>query len=194
MTHDGAEDDDAALTRAAHEPEAFEPLVARHSDALHAYLDRRAPHASDDLLAEVWLRAFAGRKGFDAARGTARAWLYGVARHVLAAHWRQLGAPDPAVGEATAVDPWHAVDQRLDAEAVTPLIRRVMHDLPAVERELLLLVIWEELTPAEAAAVVGIPQGTARSRLHRARTRLREALTPAGGAYGPAHRLTGDLT
>ncbi|HEY3481327.1 MAG TPA: hypothetical protein VGL02_20735, partial [Streptomyces sp.] len=67
MTHDGAEDDDAALTRAAHEPEAFEPLVARHSDALHAYLDRRAPHASDDLLAEVWLRAFAGRKVFDAA-------------------------------------------------------------------------------------------------------------------------------
>jgi RNA polymerase sigma-70 factor (ECF subfamily) len=194
MTHDGAEDDDAALTRAAHEPEAFEALVARHSDALHAYLDRRAPHTADDLLAEVWLRAFAGRKGFDAARGTARAWLFGVARHVLAAHWRQVGAPNPAVGETAAVDPWHAVDQRLDAEAVTPLIRSVMHDLPAVERELLLLVIWEELTPSEAAAVVGIPQGTARSRLHRARTRLREALTPAGGAYAPAHRMTGDLT
>ncbi|MEV6005175.1 RNA polymerase sigma factor [Streptomyces sp. NPDC051976] len=193
MTHDGAADD-AALTRAADDPAAFEALVARHSGVLHAYLDRRAPHAADDLLAEVWLRAFAGRASFDAARGTARAWLYGVARHVLAEHWRTLGAPVPAVGETAPVDPWHAVDQRLDAQAVAPLIRRIMRELPAVERELLLLVIWEELTPAEAAAVVGIPQGTARSRLHRARSRLRDALTPPGGAYAPAHRMTGDLT
>lgn len=184
----GPGDDDAVLAASAGDPAAFEPLVARHSAALHGYLARRAPAAADDLLAEVWLRAFAGRAGFDPDRGTARAWLFGVARHVLTAHWR---AAEPLTGSTGAepaadqgADPWQAVDQRLDAAAVAPLIRRILRELPSVERELLLLVIWEELTPAEAAAVVGIPQGTARSRLHRARARLRDALAPAMAA-GP---------
>ena len=169
-------DDDAALlTRSAREPAAFEPLVERHSTALHGYLARRAPAAADDLLSEVWLRAFAGRSGFDPARGTVRGWLFGVARHVLAAHWQGAQAAGPPGPEPVA-DPWQAVDQRLDAAAVAPLIRRTLEQLPQVERELLLLVIWEQLTPAEAAAVVGVPQGTARSRLHRARSRLRDAL------------------
>ncbi len=194
----------------------FEELVVAHSGALHGYLARRAPAAADDLLAEVWLRAFAGRAGYDPARGTVRVWLFGVARHVLAAHWRGadgygpgartgttgtgtaasaptagpgagiagtgLGMrPRPGPGAEPYADPWAAVDQRLDAAAVAPLIRRTLSELPHVERELLLLVTWEQLTPAEAAAVVGVPQGTARSRLHRARARLREVLadTPA---------------
>ncbi|MEV6008022.1 sigma-70 family RNA polymerase sigma factor [Streptomyces sp. NPDC051976] len=190
-TADGCAADDAALADSADDPAAFTPLVPRHSAALHGYLARRAPAAADDLLAEVWLRAFAGRAGFDPARGTARAWLFGVARHVLAAHLRGAQAVSAAtVDETAATDPWHAVDQRLDAAAVAPLIRHTMRELPAVERELLLLVIWEELTPSEAAAVVGIPQGTARSRLHRARTRLRDALHPAVSPL-PAPRLSG---
>jgi RNA polymerase sigma-70 factor (ECF subfamily) len=166
------------------DPGRFEGLVAEHSGALHGYLARRAPHAADDLLAEVWLRAFAGRTGYDPARGAVRVWLFGVARHVLAAHWRDAGRGEPphALDAEPYADPWQAVDQRLDAAAVAPLIRRTLRELPHVERELLLLVAWEQLTPAEAAAVVGVPQGTARSRLHRARARLREALrdAPAG--------------
>ncbi|MFH8366977.1 RNA polymerase sigma factor [Streptomyces sp. NPDC018031] len=170
--------DDDLLIRSVTDAEAFEPLVTRHSAALHGYLARRAPDAADDLLAEVWLRSYAGRAGYDPARGTVRTWLFGVARNVLAAHWRHRGrAPHPGGGEESS-DPWHAVDQRLDAAAVAPLIRRTLAELPSVERELLLLVAWEQLTPTEAAAVVGIPAGTARSRLHRARSRLRTALAP----------------
>jgi RNA polymerase sigma factor (sigma-70 family) len=51
--------------------------------------------------------------------------------------------------------------------------------LPPDEREVLLLVGWEQLTPAEAAAVLGIPRGTARSRLYRARAALRPVLAAA---------------
>ncbi|MES4907172.1 MULTISPECIES: RNA polymerase sigma factor [unclassified Streptomyces] len=172
--------DDELLRRSQRDPTAFEPLVARHSAALHGYLVRRAPGAADDLLAELWLRAYEGRHGFDAARGTARAWLFGVARHVLAAHWRRLETEAPPgsaqFAEGIASDPWHAVDQRLDAAAVAPVLRHALTKLPAVERELMLLIAWEQLTPTEAASVVGVPAGTARSRLHRARTRLRERL------------------
>ncbi|ADI09700.1 putative sigma factor [Streptomyces bingchenggensis BCW-1] len=172
--------DGELLRRSQRDPTAFEPLVARHSAALHGYLVRRAPGAADDLLSELWLRAYASRHGFDAARGTARAWLFGVARNVLAAHWRRLeteASPGSArFAEGIAGDPWHAVDQRLDAAAVAPVLRHALTKLPAVERELMLLIAWEQLTPTEAASVIGVPPGTARSRLHRARTRLRERL------------------
>ncbi|MDW6062349.1 RNA polymerase sigma factor [Streptomyces sp. FXJ1.4098] len=172
--------DGELLRRSQRDPTAFEPLVARHSAALHGYLVRRAPGAADDLLSELWLRAYASRDGFDAARGTARAWLFGVARNVLAAHWRRLETEAPPgsarFAEGIASDPWQAVDQRLDAAAVAPVLRHALTKLPAVERELLLLIAWEQLTPTEAASVIGVPPGTARSRLHRARTRLRERL------------------
>ncbi|MCJ0875834.1 RNA polymerase sigma factor [Streptomyces sp. AP-93] len=169
--------DDGLMARSARDPEAFEMLAGRMSGALHAYLARRAPAVADDLLADVWLQAFSSRKSFDPDLGTARTWLFGVARNILAAHWRRVDREQrlPSVEERSS-DPWHAVDQRLDAAAVGPLLRQTMADLPHVERELLLLVAWEQLSPTEAAAVVGIPPGTARSRLHRARSRLQAVM------------------
>ncbi|MFB7458170.1 RNA polymerase sigma factor [Streptomyces sp. NPDC056188] len=185
-------DSDAQLTRAASDAASFTPLVEKYSPALHGYFARRVPGAADDLLAEAWLQAFAARRTFDASRGSARGWLFGVARNVLAGHVRRTGrdttAPTPA-----ASDPWQAVDQRLDAAALAPALRKALADLPAEERELMLLVAWEQLTPTEAAVAVGIPAGTARSRLHRARGRLRERLAPPR----PTSRqltVTGDLT
>ncbi|WP_409238014.1 RNA polymerase sigma factor [Streptomyces sp. PA5.6] len=174
-TRDSATDEEL-LARAARDAASFEPLVRRHSAALHGYFARRAPHAADDLLAEAWLQAYTARRGFDADRGPARAWLFGVARNVLSAHWRRTERQRPG-GRSEGIpfrdDPWEAVDERLDAAAVAPRLRELLAALPPEERELLLLVAWEQLTPAEAAAVVGIPAGTARSRLHRARHRLR---------------------
>ncbi|MHB9856065.1 RNA polymerase sigma factor [Streptomyces krungchingensis] len=183
--------DEDLLVRAVREPAAFEPLVDRHSAALHGYLVRRAPTAADDLLSEVWLQAYATRHTYDIARGPARGWLFGVARNVLARHWqavsRAAGGPLPPY-ETSVGDPWQAVDQRLDAAAVGTELRGALAGLPDQERELLLLVAWEQLTPTEAAAVVGIPAGTARSRLHRARARLRDGLSDT-----TLTNLTGDF-
>ncbi|WP_327358560.1 RNA polymerase sigma factor [Streptomyces sp. NBC_01304] len=187
MTWDGEEDAARPPAGAVREPAQFEALVEQHSTALHGYFARRAPGAADDLLSELWLQAYAGRHGFDAERGVARAWLFGVARNVLSAHWRRAAQEGrSAPGEGGAGDPWEAVDARLDASALAPALRAVLGELPDAERELLLLIAWEQLSPTEAAAVVGIPPGTARSRLHRARTKLREcaALSSTG--------LTGD--
>jgi RNA polymerase sigma factor (sigma-70 family) len=145
------------------------------------------PGAADDLLAEAWLQAFAARRTFDPSRGSARGWLFGVARNVLAQHLRRAGRQE-AVPGVEITDP----DQRLDAAALAPALRRALAELPVEEREVLLLVSWEQLTPVEAAAAVGIPAGAARSRLHRARGRLRERLAP----NRPAARylsVTGDV-
>ncbi|MFD6995708.1 RNA polymerase sigma factor [Streptomyces mirabilis] len=189
---DDHRDSDAQLTRsAAGDPAAFTQLVEKYSPALHGYFARRMPGAADDLLAEAWLQAFAARRTFDPSRGSARGWLFGVAHNVLAGYLRRAGRKDPVPGP-DVTDPWQAVDQRLDAAALAPTLRRALAELPAEEREVLLLISWEQLTPAEAAAAVGIPAGTARSRLHRARGRLRDRLA----AHRPAGQrltVTGDL-
>lgn len=176
--------DDDLLVQSLRVPSAFEPLVQRIGPAIHAYLIRRAPAAADELLSEVWLAAFAGRSGFDPALGSARGWLFGVARHVLLAHYRRA-AREANVGMLAVGEPdWAAVDARLDAVACGPALKEALDSLPRIERELLLLIAWEGLTPTEAAHVVGIAAGTARSRLHRARQRMRERLSRSEQVLG----------
>jgi RNA polymerase sigma-70 factor (ECF subfamily) len=173
------EPDGVLIERSVHgRPDAFAVVARRHEIAVHRYLARRAGgQAADDLLAEVWLRAFAARDSYDAGCGDARPWLYGIARNVLREHWRTSGGSVPAVLAETEVDPWDGINDRLDSAERARALMTAVRALPAAEREVLLLVAWEQLTPAEAARVLGVPQGTARSRLHRARATLQQVLS-----------------
>jgi RNA polymerase sigma-70 factor (ECF subfamily) len=172
------EPDGTLIERSAHgRPDAFVEVARRHEVAIHAYLARRAGRqAADDLLAEVWLRAFAAREGYDTRRADARPWLYGIARNVLREHWRARSTDEPAALDDLRDDPWDGINDRLDSAGKAKAIASALRALPAAEREVLLLVAWEHLTPAEAAQALGVPQGTARSRLHRARATLRQML------------------
>jgi RNA polymerase sigma factor (sigma-70 family) len=171
------EPDNALIERSVRgRPDAFVEVVRRHEVAVHGFLARRGgPQAADDLLGEVWLRAFAARGGYDSRHDDARPWLYGIARNVLRAHWRTAREAGPGTAEEIA-DPWDEVVDRLDSAAQVRAIVSAMRDLPREEREVLLLVAWEQLTPAQAAVALGVPPGTARSRLHRARAALRAVL------------------
>ncbi len=84
------ETDGTLIERSARgRPDVFVDVVRRHEVAVHGFLARRAGRqVAADLLAEVWLRAFAGRAGYDPAYADARPWLLGIARNVLRAHWR----------------------------------------------------------------------------------------------------------
>jgi RNA polymerase sigma-70 factor (ECF subfamily) len=162
------------------EPDDFEGLVELHSTDLHAYLSRRSTtEVADDLLADVWLAALHARDNYDPQLGNVRGWLFGIARHVLQNYYRRHRLRS-VVGRAFRIDrptdETAAVDGRLDAAALVPVLRDALRALPKVERELLLLVAWEQLTPSEAGQALGIPAGTARSRLHRARQRMDERL------------------
>jgi RNA polymerase sigma-70 factor (ECF subfamily) len=174
----------------------FVRQVEQHGADVHAYLNRRTTEGvADDLLGDVWVAAYAGRSGFDPALGTARAWLFGVARHVLHGYYRKhrlRTAVARAVGIDRPVDETAAVDARLDAAALGPALRTALAELPVVERELLLLVAWENLTPSEAAQVLGVPAGTARSRLHRARQRMDERIAASSQAQDEETRLEAD--
>lgn len=167
--------------------DAFVEVVQRHEVAVHGFLARRSGRqAADDLLGEVWVRAFAARGSYDLAHADARPWLYGIARNVLRAHWKAEAAVSHSAAEPT-LDPWDDVVDRLDSAARAPALASALRALPAAERDVLLLVAWEQLTPAEAAVVLGVPQGTARSRLHRARTTLRPILARTPDSAEESH-------
>lgn len=172
--------DSAAVARSlSGRPEEFAVLVRRHGQAVHAYLARRAGRqTADELLGDVWLRAFRSRRTYNQDWSNARPWLYGISRHALWAHWHHRGRELDAGAEEDR-DPWSEVDEQLDAVRLRPLLKEALSSLNPQDREVLLLVAWEQLSPTEAALALSIPPGTARWRLHRARTLLQEYLDSA---------------
>jgi RNA polymerase sigma factor (sigma-70 family) len=160
----------------AGDEEAFVEVIRRHETAVGAYLTRRAGRGlAEELLGEVWIGAFGSRRTYDRSFPDARPWLFGVALNTLRRHWRSRPAEDPVPDLASLAagwDPWPAVDERIDGEIV---LRTALAQLPPEEREILTLVVWEDLTIADAARTLGIPPGTARRYLHQARLALRNA-------------------
>ena len=170
------------ITGSRVDPERFSPIFDRHAVAVHGFLARRAGQdTADDLLSEVFTVAFDRRRRYDQARGDARAWLYGIALNVLRTRWRsesrRLGLLHRIPAERPA-QPWDDVDRRLDAEHPGRAAADALRRLPPGERAVIQLVAWEDLPLTEVAQVLGIPEGTARSRLHRARASLRADLEP----------------
>ena len=154
--------------------ESFVAMIARHEAAVGAYLYRRVGQAvAEELLAEVWIAAFGSLGTYDATYDDARPWLFGVARNTLRRHWRNQ-RPEDLVEDpgdlAPGFDPWPGVDDRVDGAAV---LRNALAHLRPNQREVLTLVVWEELSIADAARTLGIPAGTARNALHQARMSLR---------------------
>lgn len=180
------EPDETLIRQSLDDPPLFEDLVDRHSVALHAYLARRVPESADDLLSETWLEAYRSRARYDAALGSVRGWLFGIARNVLHVHLRKRRIEVPSTHGDTD-HPWDAVDARIDAARHTASLMGALGLLPAPTRELFLLVALEGLTPSEAAATLGIRATTARSQLHRARRDLQAAL----GSPQTPHTLNG---
>jgi RNA polymerase sigma-70 factor (ECF subfamily) len=168
------------LRHAQLRPELMGVLYERHAVAVHRYLSRRSgTTAADDLLGEVFVAAVEARLRVQPhPSGSALPWLYGIAANCLRAHARRREPQAPA----EASFDWDAVDDRLDAASRRLELRQALALLTDAERELLLLVAWEGLTPAEAGEVLGLTAVAARSRLHRARARAQAALDELAGA------------
>lgn len=154
----------------------FEQCYAEHGRAVLAYAVRRSADAQDaaDALAETFLVAW--RRLGDVPPGhEARLWLYGVARHVLANQHRSERRRE-RLAERLRRELPVALGHLPQRATGMGAVRAALNQLGAADREILRLAGWEELSPREIATVLGISQVAARSRLHRARHRLREAL------------------
>jgi RNA polymerase sigma factor (sigma-70 family) len=182
-----AETDAAIVERSLDEPERFAELFDRHYPRIHAFATRRlGPGLADDVASETFLIAFDRRRRYDAAHPDAGPWLYGIASNLIARHRRSELRRLRALARAGAADiaDGHAehVAGRVDARALRARLAAALAEIQDRDREVLLLVAWAGLGLDETARALGVPPGTARSRLHRARRRTRAALGDVGQA------------
>lgn len=175
------QDSDAEVISASlTDPAAFGSLFDRHATVLHRYLVRRVGVVeADALLGELFLIAFEKRSSFDINRGSARPWLYGIGTNLIARHRRSEERRLRAFGRLAAQrQPAHdlanQVSGAIDASIAWGDVVLGLTALPEVERDTLVLFAWESLSYAQIADSLGVPIGTVRSRINRARNRLRE--------------------
>ncbi|RBQ18021.1 RNA polymerase subunit sigma [Spongiactinospora rosea] len=178
------------LAGIARDPAAFEAFYERHFNDVTKFLARRVidPQTVADLTADVFLAALDSAHTYRPGRGSEIAWLYGVARNTLLAERRRSVREQRANRKIAGRrlldgDDIARLEERIDAEASARLAIERMAELPDKDRALLELVAIDGLSTAEAAAALGIRQGTARVRLHRARRSIHQVpgIMPAIG-------------
>jgi RNA polymerase sigma factor (sigma-70 family) len=177
--------DAEVIAASSREPLEFAAIFDRHYDVVHRYLARRVgSDLADDLAAETFTTAFDVRHRYDLSRPDARPWLFGIAtnlvRHHRRSEARRLQAYARLDGPGQPFTAFDGIAARLDAERAGPAIAEALSRIPAGDRDALLLFAWADLRYEEIALALRIPIGTVRSRLNRARRRLRELLGASG--------------
>lgn len=180
-----ARSDAELLARAGTEPELFGLLFDRHFVTIHRYLERRiGADSADELAAEVFRIAFEQRRRFRPLHESALPWLYGVATNLLLKRRRRERRHLRALTRLEASADRHSIvegaEERVDARSARSRLLDALASLPPGDRDVVVLVAWEDLSYEEVAAALDIPLGTVRSRLNRARRKLRELLGATG--------------
>jgi RNA polymerase sigma factor (sigma-70 family) len=159
----------------------FEQIYRANVGVLTAYFARRStdPQMVADLTSETIVRATGSFGSFDSGRGSAHAWLFGIAAHVFARYCAQAADGREAVVRLAGmgdlpVDEIDELAEKIDAHRVGRELLDRCSRLPALERAAIELVDLDGLTPKEAAAALGVARGVLRMRLSRARARLRK--------------------
>jgi RNA polymerase sigma factor (sigma-70 family) len=169
-----AESDAELLLGSREDPERFGELYRRHGRAVGRYVARRLGAGEvEDVNAEVFARAYRVRASYTPELDTALPWLLGIANHVIGDHRRAEARRLAVIERASALPDLVPAPE---IRSVAPDVVRELRRLPAADRDTLLLVVWGELSYDEAAAGLGVPVGTVRSRIARARERLTRAL------------------
>lgn len=173
----GQKSDAEVIEESLREPHRFTAVFERHFPAIHRYLARRVGCGpADDLAADVFVVAFERRGSFQRSATDARPWLYGIATNLLRHHNRAEQRRLGAVALLRASTNITALDAQIDGLGERARVAHALSLLDSEQRDALLLHVWGGLTHSEVSAALGIAQGTAASRIARARARLRDQL------------------
>jgi RNA polymerase sigma factor (sigma-70 family) len=183
-----APSDAAVIAASLVDPDQFAEIFDRHFATVFRFAERRVGRdQASEVASETLERAFAKRRSFRPDAVDALPWLLGIASNLILHERRRfaryLAAIERISDELRTVDQepdLSSIDRRLDAPAEWARMRAALLALSDTDRELLLLVTWDELPYDEAAAVLDLAVGTVRSKLHRTKARLRELLGPYG--------------
>ena len=175
--------DGEAIASSIGDPTRFGQVFDRHVDVIYGYLCRRVGRTSaEELTSETFTRAFACRERF--VGEDALPWLYGIATNLIRHHSRAERRELAAYARLASRDARDAVDDavedRLDAAAIAPVLVEALLRLRPDERDVLLMHTWQELSYRDIADALGIAVGTVGSRLTRARATVRDVLAERG--------------
>jgi RNA polymerase sigma-70 factor (ECF subfamily) len=179
--------DAAAIRASLTDPEAFGLIYDRYAAMLYRFAFRRlGAEAAEDVVADSFLAAFRRRDSYDVSRPDARPWLFGILVKEISKHHRTETARLKALAAAQhpSSEDWLAdrVAAAASATAARGALTAALAKLKPPDRDVLLLFAWGDLSYDEVATALGIPTGTVRSRLNRARQQIRSAL----GSVDPA--------
>ena len=154
----------------------FDALYRDARDDVFAYaatlLHDRA--AAEDITAQAFERAYRRRSRFDARRGSPRAWLFGIVRNAALDELRKRKRA--ATAQMPEPNPAPAPDEAAELAAERDAVRAALQRLAPRDREVIALKYHAELSNTELAAVLGVSPTNAGTLLHRAMTKLREAV------------------
>jgi RNA polymerase sigma factor (sigma-70 family) len=173
--------DSGVIEESLIDPAVFAVLFDRHYDRIWRYACRRAgPAVADELASETFVRAFAARAQYDRGRLDASPWLYGIATNLLRGHRRAEARRMRAYARAAEPAESHGgldgVERRVDAAACAPRVAAALASLKPADRDAVLLLALGDLGYEAIAIATGVPVGTVRSRLSRARRQLQHEL------------------
>jgi RNA polymerase sigma-70 factor (ECF subfamily) len=163
------------------DPAGFATFYDRYAAELYRYAYQRVgEQTAQDVVADTFLAAFQQRGSYDQDRANARPWLFGILTRKLARHYRTENARYRALArsapETVQDSPAERIAAQVTAWAVRVPLIGALHRLSEGDRDVLLLIAWCDFSYDEVAAALDIPLGTVRSRLNRARRKVREAL------------------
>jgi RNA polymerase sigma-70 factor, ECF subfamily len=158
----------------------FDRLYRSSCDDIYAYAAGllRDPAAAEEVTATAFERAYRKRSRFDAKRGSARAWLFGIARNAALDELRRRGRDAKLTREPVEAAGLAGNDEAEQSE-LHVLLETALGKLAAGERELVSLKYFAGLSNAEIAAVLGISESNAGTKLHRTINKLREVCNGA---------------
>ena len=153
----------------------IETAFEEHRDAVYRFAWRMTPSAAaaEDITQDTFLALLHHRVRFDPARGSLRAFLLGIARNLACKRWRDEQRWDELPDEPLLAAPFD-----VEESDIGDLVGQAVRSLPPLQREVVILAEYEELSLAEIARAVEAEVGTVKARLHRGRENLRKMLAP----------------
>ena len=176
-------DEDLLRRARAGEEGAFLSIYTRHRAAMYRFACRLLPSeaAAEDATHDCFLSLFKNPERFDASRGASlRTYLFAAVRNLALKQFRRAGREElfeEATGEPRTSDAEEPLSRLIEAE-LSEAVRAAVEGLPALQREVLILFEFEDLSLSEIAVVVDAEVNTVKSRLARARSGLRRTLAP----------------
>lgn len=169
------------IREALDDSSSFGLIFDRHFPAIFRFVSRRlGSDLAEDLASDTFVIAFQRLESFDQTYSSALPWLYGIATNLIRNHRRSESRRlelIAAVGDQEATN-YNDVesDQVVEALGTSAILASALLHLNEEDREALLLFAWADLPQQHIARIQGVPAGTVRSRIHRARKVVREHL------------------